>query len=263
MEVALHVFARLASRLVSGRARFPLAALLALGAASLAGCGGGRLGAGANVDRSTPENAYAFFKAAAQARAYEDEWALFSPNFKRAMNEVVGRNVSFADYQLARNTIATNSQADMRLLLASSIQDVQMQGADEAVLTISAGGQTIRPRMVRMLVWELRVKGDPEPFTDVLRGGGSVTYGADGGLSVRIPANPQMAGLLKSIPPGSIDSLRLERAWFVDDFGGLEGALGSGEPAPAAPGAPAPAPGAPEAPSALPAPPPGGYGNPG
>lgn len=241
------------------RRRLAAALLLAALATPLAACGGGRLGAGANVDRSTPENAYAFFKAAAQASAYEDEWALFSPNFKRQLNEAVGRNVSYADYQLARNTIATNSQADMRLLLSSTLDGVEMQGADQALLTISAGGQTLRPRMVRMLVWELRVKGDAEPFTDVLRGGGAVTTAADGSLNVRIPANPQMAQLLRDIPPAQIESLRLESAWFVDDFGGLEGALGTAAPAPAAPGA-----GTPDAtPSPMPAPPPGGYGNPG
>lgn len=233
------------------------AATVAL-AGALAGCGGGKLGAGASVDRSTPENTYAYFKAAAQARDFEAEWSVFSPNFKRQMNEAVGRNVSFADYQMARNTIATNSQADMQLLLTSQLQDVQLQGPDTAVLTISGGGQTIRPRMVRMLMWELRVKGDPEPFTDVLRGGNVVATGADGSVTVRIPANAQMAGLLKAIPPANIESLQLESRWYVDDFGGLEGALGSGAPAEAAP-----APGAPTPAPVLPPPPAGGYGSPG
>jgi len=238
------------------------AALLApLAALVLAGCSsGGRVAYQAGVDRSTPERTYEFFKAAARARAFEDEWLVFSPNFKRALNQAVGRNVDFSDYTTARNLIATNSQADMQMLLNSKLESVQMTGPDSAMITITAGGQTLRPRMVRLLAWELRVKGDPQPFTDVLASGGAVQPGPGGSIDVVIPASPTMAPLLRGIPPQNIESLSLESRWYVDDFGGLEGALGAGAatPGPAQPTQPQ----QPTQPSPLAPPPAGGYGSP-
>lgn len=238
------------------------AALLApLAALVLAGCSsGGRVAYQAGVDRATPERTYEFFKAAARARAFEDEWLVFSPNFKRALNQSVGRNVDFSDYTTARNLIATNSQADMQMLLNSKLQSVQMTGPDTAVITITAGAQTIRPRMVRLLAWELRVKGDAQAYTDVLAGGGAVSAGPGGSIDVVIPASPTMAPLLRTIPPQNIESLSLESRWYVDDFGGLEGALGAGaaSPAPAHPQQPT----QPTQPGPMAPPPAGGYGSP-
>jgi hypothetical protein len=233
-------------------------AVLATGlvACVLAACSsGGRVAYQAGVDRSTPQRTYEFFKTAARGQAFTDEWLVFSPNFKKALNQAVGRNVDFSDYTLARNTIATNSQADMQLLLGSTLTGVQMTGPDTAVLTITAGGQTLRPRMVRLEAWELRVKGDAQPYTDVLAGGGSVRPGPDGSIDVLIPVSPTMAGLLRSIPPQSIESLSVESRWYVDDFGGLEGALGAAA-------GPAPAPAQPTQPGPMAPPPAGGYGSP-
>ncbi len=237
------------------------AALLApLAALVLAGCSsGGRVAYQAGVDRATPERTYEFFKAAARARAFEDEWLVFSPNFKRSLNQAVGRNVDFSDYTTARNLIATNSQADMQMLLNSTLQSVQMTGPDSAQITITAGSQTIRPRMVRLLAWELRVKGDAQAYTDVLAGGGAVSAGPGGSIDVVIPASPTMAPLLRTIPPQNIESLALESRWYVDDFGGLEGALGAGAASPA-PAQPQPT--RPTQPSPMAPPPTGGYGSP-
>jgi hypothetical protein len=220
----------------------------------LAGCSsGGRVEYRVGVDRDTPQATYEFFKAAAGAKAYEDEWLIFSPNFKRALNQAVGRNVDFGDYTLARNTVATNNQADMRLLLNSTLTDVRMLGPDTAVLTVSGGGQSIRPRLVRLTAWELRLKGDPQPFSDLLAGAHAVRSAPGGGIDVVIPASASMASALRSIRPEQIESLQVESRWYVDDFGGLEGAVGgSVEPAPTGPTQPTP----------MAPPPAGGYGSP-
>jgi hypothetical protein len=241
---------------ILGRGLAP--ALAVAGGLALSACSsGGRVSYRVGVDRDTPQATYEFFKSAAASKAFEDEWLIFSPNFKRALNQAVGRNVDFGDYTLARNTVATNSQADMQLLLNSTLTNVQMIGPDTAVLTVSGGGQAIRPRMVRLTSWELRLKGDPQPYTDLIANAESVRPSNGGGIEVVIPASAAMAPLLRSIRPEQIESLQVESRWYVDDFGGLEGAVGGGvaEPQPAAPTGPT-------QPSTLPPPPAGGYGSP-
>ena len=110
--------------------------------------------------------------------------------------------------------------------------------------------------MVRMVSWELRVKGDPQPFTDVLRGANAVSAGPDGSIQISIPVSSSMAGAVRAIPPESIESLQIETRWYVDDFGGLEGVMGGPETAqPATPQTPA-------QPESVTPPPPGGFGSP-
>jgi hypothetical protein len=110
--------------------------------------------------------------------------------------------------------------------------------------------------MVRLTSWELRVKGDAQPYSDILRNPDVVSSGSDGSLQISIPAAAHMAPLLRSISPANIQSLQVESRWYVDDFGGLDGAMTTG-PAQPAPGMPPP-----QTQPANPPPPPGGYGSP-
>jgi hypothetical protein len=231
-------------------------ALVATAALALAGCGSmGSLQAQPGVDRATPEKTIAYFKAAVQANAHADEFSVFSPNFKKQMSAAAGRHVDAGLYSTGRNLMFKNSHPDMQLLLNSKLDGVRYEGPDVAIATISAGGQTIRPRMVRMVSWEMRVKGDPQPFTDILKSANAVTTGADGSILISIPVSATMAGAVRAVPPASIESLQIETRWYVDDFGGLEGALaGTGDAA-------APTPATPQQPPAMP-PPPGGFGSP-
>lgn len=242
------------------RARLLPVLLAAAGLAS-AGCGSvGKVEAQPGIDRATPEKTYAYFKSAVQANAYADEWSVFSPNFKKQMSAAAGRSVDVGMYEMGRNMMFKNSHPDMQLLINSKLDGVRYEGPDVAIATISAGAETIRPRMVRMVSWELRVKGDAQPYTDILRGANAVSTGADGSILISIPVSATMAGALRAVPPESIESLQIETRWYVDDFGGLEGALGAGagaaEPAPQ-PRQPTTAP----TPGTLP-PPPGGFGSP-
>jgi hypothetical protein len=228
-------------------------------AVALSGCGssGTRLAAQPGVDRATPEKTYAYFKAAVQQNAYADEFSVFSPNFKKQMSAAAGRHVGEQEYQLGRSLMFKNSHPDMQLLLNSKLDGVRYESPDVAVATVTAGRETIRPRMVRMVSWELRVKGDSQPFNDVLRGANAVSAGPDGSILISIPVSGSMAGSLRAIPPESIESLQIETRWYVDDFGGLEGVMGGTEaPQPATPQP------APKQPESVTPPPPGGFGSP-
>ncbi len=255
-----------------------LAALVACAAFFFSGCG--LLGGGSTtpprqlqLNRDTPEKAYEYFKEMARSNQTGAEWDTFSPNFKRMLNQSVGRNVDLGDYNLARGTVATNSQADMQLLLNSTLVGVQYTNADqtEALVSISAGGKTITPKFVRLTRWEVQLKGEDDPYTDFVASAGQVTrIGPDGTVSVVIRPPQYTADFIRSIRPEQIDAVRLEAQWYVDDFGGLdalvgESAAGDGgeqpqaQPQPTRPGQAIPGTG----PSPTPLPPAGGgFGSP-
>jgi hypothetical protein len=220
--------------------------LLALAGGALAGCTSNRAdrgGGGAGVDRSTPEATYHYFKAMAQRGNTTAEWSVFSPNFKRMLNEAAGRNVDLGDYTTARNMIASNSQQDMRMLLASQLSGpAQYLSSDAAVLTITGGGRTIRPRMVRLTTWELTLAGDPQPFTDFARGAGDLITVGGSDFTIRIPVTPGTAGELQRLPKERIKTFKLDSQWYLDDFGGLQLVEGSQQPGPATPPPVAPTP---------------------
>ncbi len=207
------------------------------------------------LDRSTPERTYEYFKEAVRNNQHAAEWAVFSPNFKRLMNQSVGRNVDLGDYITARNTLASNSQADMQLLLNSRLEGVEFQGDGLAFVTLAAGNTRIRPRMVRLNRWELKVKGDPQPYSDFVADlAQAVRIDPDGSISVLIRPPQSTANLLRTFRPDQIESFRVEGEWYVDDFGGLDQVVGA-EPTPAPGPAPGPAPPPGPAPGALPPPP--------
>ena len=168
------------------------------------------------------------------------EWSVFSPNFKRMLNQNVGRNVDAGDYNMARQTIADNSQADMQLLLNSTYAGEQMVGENAALITISGGGKTLRPRLVKLSRWELKVKGDDTPYGDfVTRASDAIRVGPDGAITVMIRPPQSTANLLKTFRPDQIESFKVEGQWYVDDFGGIDQLVASraGDGAPPQPGA--------------------------
>lgn len=228
-----------------------------------------------NLNRDTPKATYEYFKEMVRNNQWAAEWSVFSPNFKRLLNQSVGRNVDAGDYNLARQTVADNSQADMQLLLNSQWSGAQMVGPNAAIITITAGGRTLRPRMVKLTRWELRVKGDPTPYGDyVTSAADAVRIGPDGSITVMIRPPQATASLLRTFRPDQIDAFKVEGQWYVDDFGGIDqlvveraGEGGARQPAPAPRRAPAPPPGYPTPPPSQPPPPPapsapGGFGSP-
>jgi len=175
------------------------------------------------LSRETPTATYEYFKEMAKNNQWAAEWSVFSPNFKRLMNQSVGRNVDAGDYNLARQTLADNSQADMQVLINSTLTNVQMISDTAAVITITGGGKQLRPRMVKLTRWELKVKGDDTPYGDfVTRASDAVRISPDGSITVQIRPPQSTASLLRTFRPDQIDSFKVEGQWYVDDFGGID-----------------------------------------
>lgn len=198
----------------------------------------------ATLSRETPEDTYHYFKTMAQSNQWAGEWAVFSPNFKRMVNQQAGRNVDLGDYGMARKTMASNSTSEMKMLLGSTYQGTEFLGPDRARITISAGGRSISPTMVRMTKWELRIRGETDPASGtVARPGDAIQVNANGSITVSVQADPGVAAALRTIPRENIEGFAIKSEWYVDDFGGLGGALGSAPPQNSQPtGQPAPQP---------------------
>ncbi|MHC5010355.1 MAG: hypothetical protein ACYTG6_05305 [Planctomycetota bacterium] len=220
------------------RARYPL---MVLGALIVTACASPTPVTQVGLNRDTPGATYEYFKAVALANQWGAEWSVFSPNFKAAINREVGRVIDQGDYATARQTIATNSQSDMQLLLNSTLGGVRMVGPNEAVVTISSGGRTVSPRMVRLTRWELKIRGVDEPAGEFISNpGDAITVNPDGSVTVSVRTDPGAAAYLRTIPRDQIEGFAIKSEWYVDDFGGLTGAVGSGVDQ----GTPAPQPGA-------------------
>jgi hypothetical protein len=215
----------------------------------------------ANLNRDTPRATYEYFRTMVANNQWAAEWSVFSPHFKRLLNQSVGRNVDVGDYTLARQTVADNSNADMQLLLSSTWVGQQMLSPNAAVVTIESGGRRLSPRLVKLSRWELQVVGDDTPYGDFLTSvGDAVRVGPDGSVTVSIRPPQATASLLRTFRPDQIEAFHVESQWYLDDFGGLDRQIvqQAGSPGqPAAPAAPraTPAPVRPVQPPAPPLPP--------
>lgn len=179
-----------------------------------------------NLNRQTPEATYTYFKTMAQNNQWAAEWDVFSPNFKRLVNQSVGRNVDAGDYNLARQTIAANNTSEMQMLIGSTWVGAQLQGPDRAIATIDYQGRRITPRMVKLTRWELKVVGDDTPYGDFVRNAAdAVQVGPDGSITVRINPPQATASILRSFRPEQIEAFKVEGQWYVDDFGGIDAML--------------------------------------
>ncbi len=221
-----------------------------------------------NLNRQTPKATYEYFKAMATNNQWAAEWDTFSPNFKKLVNQSVGRNVDSGDYNLARQTIAANNTQEMAMLVGSTWVSSQMTGPNTAVATIEYQGRRITPRMVKLTRWELKVVGDETPYGDFVQNASdAVRIGPDGSITVMIRPPQATASILRSFRPEQIEAFKVEGQWYVDDFGGIDamlveqagGSQGT-QPAPQPGTRPQPQPGTgmPYAPPAAP----GGYGSP-
>ncbi len=216
------------------------------------------------LSKGSPRNAYDYLKTMIAANQHALEWASFSPGFKRRISEQAGRNVDVGDYTLARSTIASNSNKNMKLILESTYVSDKMLSADVAVVTIRSGKKQANPRFIRMTSYELTIRGEGEPVSEFIPSVADVLgVDQDGSVSMRIPTGESTGSFLKSIPPEKIKRFVLDDAWYLDDFGGVEDAMvegirGKAEPArPAGPPTFEPYPNAPP-----PATSPGGIGSP-
>jgi hypothetical protein len=230
------------------------------------------------LHRQTPTGAFAYLKAMVAANQVEAEWHAFSPGFKRRLAEQAGRHVDLADYSHARATIASNSTAEIGMLLQSEVVSEQRLSDDVAVLTVRSGNRQATPRFVRLTTWALRVKGESDPVAEfVPRAADVVAIEADGSVQLRVTPSGGTSAFLRDIPRDRVEGFEVGSEWYLDDFGGIESAVGTGLRGGAAPppapvptrgggGAPAYRPPSSTPPPTMPAPPPapsGGLGSPG
>jgi len=181
-----------------------------------------------SMNRDTPRATYDYFKTMVTNNQWAAEWSVFSPHFKRLLNQSVGRNVDAGDYNLARQTVADNSQGDMQALLTSTYISEQKVGANAAVVTIESGGKRLTPRLVKLTRWELQVVGDDTPYGDfVTSAADAVRIGQDGSITVMIRPPQATASLVRTFRPDQIDAFRIESQWYVDDFGGIDQQIAS------------------------------------
>lgn len=192
-----------------------------------------------NLNRQTPKATYEYFKAMATNNQWAAEWDVFSPNFKRLVNQSVGRNVDSGDYNLARQTLAANNTQEMQMLIGSTWVGAELQGPNRALATIEYQGRRITPRMIKLTRWELKVRDDDTPYGDfVANPADAISVGPDGSVSVRISPPQATASILRTFRPEQIESFKVEGQWYVDDFGGIDSVLvqqaGGGEAQPGA-----------------------------
>jgi hypothetical protein len=217
------------------------------------------------LNRDTPEATFQYFKAVAAANQWRAEWSTFSPEFKRRLNQAAGRNVDFGDYELARQTMAPNSSSEMQMLLTSTLVNVSYPNGPDgnaALVTVQGGGRQATFGLVKLTSWELKIRGQAEPFSDLVRSPADVvSINPDGSVTARVPVPQYMGPVLRTFSRDQIEAFAVKAQWYVNDFGGLDQALGAGGAA-----APPPGPGTappPATPDTFAPPPPADMGSPG
>jgi hypothetical protein len=234
--------------------RIAAAASLA-GSLALAACGGTPTPVTqVGLSRETPEKTYEYFKTMVRNNQYAAEWSVFSPNAKRQANQLAGRNVDVGDYSTARQLIAHNGTGEMAALLNSNLVGPAVPtGPDRATVTLSDGRRQVAVPMARLTVWELKVAGEPDPYSDFVRSAAdAVAVNTDGSITVRVQPPASTGSFLRTIPRERIEGFAVKSQWYVDDLRNIVNTMGTGAAPAPAPGA-APAPGtAPAAPSAPP-----------
>ena len=166
---------------------------------------------------------------AARIQNREEEWDILSPNLKRRLSQMAGRNLDFGDYVTFVNSQKSSPEyrQAMTALQAAQVGRVVMHSANRATATISGPmgiGGSYQVGMIRLDQWELLIKDDPQPYngivgdTDV-----TVTRGSDGSYTVTM-RNPQTGEQTwaQTFLPDEVESYAVSSKWYVDDLGGLE-----------------------------------------
>lgn len=208
--------------------RVLLTACVGLAALVMAGCASP--GSSVTPTRANPTGTVETFKVALSRDDFGTMWDVLSPNFKKRLSQRAGRNIDQADFEMAWKSMRSDARVQLaeNLLESARVTDVQMRGQDSANVTVVAGpggplGKTINGGMVRLITWELRVAGDPQPFTGIV---GSETIGiergGDGGYVVWTRASAAEQKLRDAYAPSEVESYNAAARWYVDSLGDLE-----------------------------------------
>ena len=136
----------------------------------LAGAGGARTPGKIFVRPPTPQDTLTQLKRAVARGDRAAEWATLSPGLKMRISQRAGRNVDVADYTTFRN--ANRSDAQIRqaekYLRGARINGIRYLGGGHAWVGIRFGnfliGKTIGVRMINHQFWQLRVRGEAQPY---------------------------------------------------------------------------------------------------
>jgi len=184
---------------------------------------------GAPPTRETAAGTVEMFKLHARQGDRAGEWDILSPGLKQRFSQRAGRQLDAADYVQARNAYRNDPQAKLaeQMLQTAIVRREEPAGPNAVWATIvtSGGpfGRSARIKMVKLDIWELRVAGEPEPYTGQV---GDPTFGVekrpDGSYDVIYRAGPGAEEQRTNVPASQVLGYRVTSKWYVDDLGELE-----------------------------------------
>lgn len=213
-------------------ALLPLALLLlALDASPAHSRGGAAARKPAQPRADRPSNALFRFKRAFARNDRQGEWDSLSPGFKRRISRMAGRTVDVGDYSTMRDQHAKDPRMrELRQWLPSaSLSRVKYRGDGYADVVIRFGapiifGQDMRARMVNHNLWELRIKGEPQPYWGFADDKSIRVFRTRTGNNYVVEMRDPKGKVTwrKQWKPEQIQGYREMNRWYFDGFGKLE-----------------------------------------
>ena len=179
----------------------------------------------------TPQATLQDLKNAVARRDRAAEWATLSPGLKLRISREAGRTVDVGDYTTFRNSKSLDPQIRQAegALRGARIKGIRYYGGGHAWVGIRFGGplfmgKTIGVRMVNHQYWELRVKGESQPY-----------WGFEGDRSIEANKSKKDGSwtVIQRDLKGKITwqqtwawkdvvSYREKTRWYFNDFGAFE-----------------------------------------
>ena len=185
----------------------------------------------AAVGGRSPQDALARLKRAVASGDRAGEWALLSPAFKRRLNRKAGRVVDLGDYSAIREIQRGDGQIREAegALRNARVKKVRYDGRGFARVTLRVGGfvgQYIEVGMVHHAHWELRVKGEPDPYWG-FAGDKSIraVRGKDGSYTVSTHDEKGKVVWKETFPKKKVVSFQRTSSWYFNSLGAVEDQL--------------------------------------
>lgn len=202
---------------------------LPLLALALAGAGGARTPVRLQARAPTPQDTLQALKIAVSRADRAAEWGTLSPGLKMRISQRAGRNVDVGDYTTYRN--ANRGDAQIReaekYLRGARVKGLRYYGNGHAWVGIRFGGfligKTVGVRMINHAFWQLRVKGESQPYWGFVGDKSIEAVPAEDGSFTLITRDK--AGKItwqQVIPASDVILYGTGTRWYFDDFGQFE-----------------------------------------
>ena len=175
-------------------------------------------------------------KRAVTRRDSAGEWAVLSPDFKRRLNQRVGRTVDLADYTHVRNMQRRNPQVRQAegALRQAKITRVRWGSPRRgyAKVTIWFQGPLVFGKqetvsMVLLTRWEVWVEGEPQPFWGFENDPGmGMQQLPDGRVHLWSRDQAGQVTWQQVVPKEKVRSVNRKTTWYFDHLGALENYFG-------------------------------------